>query len=872
MQKEYATLGLNFGEHDTAAALMVGDRILAACEEERYTRDKHSREFPINAIQDCLELANIELETIDEIAFGFDPVYHIQEAYLRGAIDSSNRLSALITDRETIAEKFNSEDLIRKKTGFSGKISFYRHHECHLASALYPSGFTDAIIASYDGLGEIETSLMAVARSGEFDVFHSASRFPHSLGLLYSAVTHFLGWKHHCDEGIVMGLAAYGNPHQKAPSNEESYIDVFRDIIRVTGDFDYEIDQSYFTYGVAQGTWVSPKFVECFGGERQHQDSLEQRHMDLASALQLRLEEIVLGQLEKARDLYKIDRLCLAGGVALNCSMNGKIEQSGLFDEIFVQPASGDAGVALGACFLAQKAQGIGISSKPVRNFYLGSCASKEQVSWAFKQRELTPSIPEDVFAWTASRLAEGKIVGWFQGRAEFGPRALGNRSILTRPFPAEMKDYLNSRVKFRESFRPFAPAVLEEHQSEYFAIGQSSPHMLIATQAKLPAQEKAPATVHVDNSCRVQSVNKSINERFHKLLSAFKSQTDCPVLLNTSFNVKGQPIVNTPSEAIDCFLSTNIDCLVIDDYVIEKQDVMDTVTSVKPGNKVASWAHFGAQADTYGDDYKEKVHKKYPANRYRLEIVKSILDKTKPKKILDVGCGTGDPLIALSKMGFDIKGFDVSPKMVAKAKQNISNAGLDPNLISLEDMENPVGLARESFDCLMALGSVYYANDFLKTMSNLSRLLLPEGNFIFSLRNELFSLFSTNRYTKDFLKNHLIPTDGLPEALQTQVETFLSERYDKLEHKKSFDTVDTQGVQSIMHNPLSVQQDVLDPLGLELLSLSFYHYHPLPPIFEHMHSEIFRSLGSTLEIPRDWKGYFMASSFVVHAKKSTKN
>ncbi len=338
MQKEYITLGLNYGGHDTAAALMVGDRILAACEEERYTRDKHSREFPINAIQNCLTLANIELETIDEIAFGFDPVYHIRETYLRTAIETETRLSALVDDREKIAERFHSEDLIRKKTGFSGKISFYRHHECHLASALYPSGFTDAIIASYDGIGEIETGLIAVARSGEFDVFHSASRFPHSLGLVYSAVTHFLGWKHHCDEGIVMGLATYGNPHQKAPSNEESYIDAFRDIIRVTGDFDYEVDQSYFTYGHERNTWISPKFLERFGRVRQFQDSPEQRHMDLASALQLRLEEIVLGQLEKARDLYKIDRLCLAGGVALNCSMNGKIEQSGLFDEIFVQP------------------------------------------------------------------------------------------------------------------------------------------------------------------------------------------------------------------------------------------------------------------------------------------------------------------------------------------------------------------------------------------------------------------------------------------------------------------------------------------------------------------------------------------------------
>ena len=257
--------------------------------------------------------------------------------------------------------------------------------------------------------------------------------------------------------------------------------------------------------------------------------------------------------------------------MGLNCSMNGQIEQSGIFQEIFVQPASGDSGVAVGACYLAHDVQNPIQQPKKTHNFYLGSRFSLEEISAAFKERNLSFETPEDLFQRTAQRLAEGKIIGWFQGESEFGPRALGNRSILTRPFPAEMKDYLNKRVKFREVFRPFAPAVLIEYLGEYFQIDQESPHMLIACVATDRAKKEIPATVHVDNSCRVQSVRPENNQRFYKLLSAFLEETGCPVLLNTSFNVKGQPIVDSPLQAIDCYLSTNIDCLIIGDYYVEK-------------------------------------------------------------------------------------------------------------------------------------------------------------------------------------------------------------------------------------------------------------------------------------------------------------
>ena len=872
MPKKYITLGLNYGGHDTAAALMVDNQLVAACEEERYTRQKHSREFPINAIRDCLKSAEIEIHDVDRIAFGYDPVYHIREAYLREALSDDHRLSALVEDRERIAHRFATEDIIRSKTGFAGEIDFLRHHECHLASAYYPSGFSDALVTSYDGIGEIESGYLAIGREGSFQVVHKGTRFPHSLGLIYSAVTHFLGWKHHCDEGIVMGLATYGNPYAKVSCGEDSYIDIFREIIQVVDDFDYRIDESYITYHVERDTWISPKFLERFGQSRASDHKIEQKHKDLAAALQLRLEEVVMSQLVKAKETYKLSKLCLSGGVALNCSMNGKIEQSQLFEEIFIQPASGDAGVALGACLISQKKQLTSLSLTSSQSVYLGSSASEHEIRRAFERRNLSPFKPEDVFRWTADRLASGKIVGWFQGRAEFGPRALGNRSILTRPYPAQMKDYLNSRVKFRESFRPFAPAVLEENQSEYFSICQSSPHMLIAAQATALAREKAPAIVHVDNSCRVQSVNRDTNLRFYKLISAFKSKTDCAVILNTSFNVKGQPIVNVPSEAVDCFLSTNIDCLVVGDYVIEKDSMASDVVDVNIKGKTSAWSHFGANAQTYGDDYKEIEHKKYPANRYRLHIVKEILSSISPRLILDLGCGTGEPLIDFLKSGLATKGVDKSPKMIEKCKENLEVAKLDPTLVSLGDMERPEELPQDSFDCLVALGAVYYAEKFEKTMRGLSNILPDGGHFIFSLRNELFSLFSMNKYTKTFFQNHLIPYESFDAKLRSRVDAFLSERFERLEQKRKFETVDTMGVHSITHNPLTIEENVLAPAGLDLISLSFYHYHPLPPIFEHTDSEVFRALADQHEKPNDWRGYLMASAFVVHARKRSKS
>ena len=570
----FTVLGINHGGHDTSAALMSNGKLIAACEQERYTLDKHSRKFPKESIADCLSRAQININDLDEIAFAFEPKYHIREAYLRPALDDDARLGALVSDLDRVKENFYIEQKIREETRFKGKINFYHHHECHLASTWYPSGFDRALVVSYDGIGEVETGLLAIAEQNTCSVFHRASRFPDSLGLFYSAVTHYLGWQHHCDEGIIMGLACYGNPNELIPGSDKTYIEILRDIITVVGQYDYRIGREWISYHEVRDKWVSDKFISIFGAKRDFNDPLTAHHKNLAAGLQLRLEEIVLGQLGHARDEYSVNRLCLSGGVALNCSMNGKIEQSGLFDEIFVQPASGDAGVAVGACYLAQKKQNPKFQPQKNHNFYLGSSFDNDEIHAAFKECGLSPTRPDDLFKRVAKRLADGKIVAWFQGGAEFGPRALGNRSILTRPYPAEMKDYLNVRVKFREEFRPFAPAVLADFYQDYFEISQESPHMLIACQATAKARSEIPATVHVDNSCRVQTVREEQNRMFFLLLTAFFQETGCPVLLNTSFNVKGQPIVNTPAQAIECFSSTNIDCLVIGDFLVEKDSI----------------------------------------------------------------------------------------------------------------------------------------------------------------------------------------------------------------------------------------------------------------------------------------------------------
>jgi carbamoyltransferase len=481
----------------------------------------------------------------------------------------------MIQEFERIKEMFRAEEIVREKTGFEGKITFFDHHLAHMASSYFPSGFQEAILLSIDGIGDNKTMKLGIGCGGDIEVVHDEYDYPHSLGLVYAAITCYLGWKNVHHEGIIMALACYGDSDHLVPEQDHSYYSFFEDVIHYDGKYGITVNPEWMAYYHERDKWVSDRFVEVFGPRRKYDlATLSQHHKDIAAALQRRLEEVVLGVLHNARKDYGISRLCLSGGVALNCSMNGRIERERIFDEIFVQPASGDAGLAIGACFLAQRMRDPEFHPKKNHNYYLHGEFTADEVEQVLQEAGVRYTRPADIYGELAKKLAEGKVLGWYQGGAEFGPRALGNRSILARPFPDTMRDHINDYVKFREYFRPLAPACLKEHLFDYFDIGQESPHMLIACKVRPEKKTEIPATVHVDQSCRVQSVGPDNNERFYKLLNAFHAETGCPVLLNTSFNVKGQPIVQTPAQAIACFLGTQIDLLVLGDFLVDKEAI----------------------------------------------------------------------------------------------------------------------------------------------------------------------------------------------------------------------------------------------------------------------------------------------------------
>ena len=568
-------LGIKYGGHDTSAALMIDGKLIAACAQERYTKDKHSRKFPLEAINDCLKIGGISLDQIDEIAYVNDIKTFLKEIYVKPALRSLSRLKFLFEDFGKFLTLFNTEKIVRQKLNYKGEINFYRHHLCHIASAYYPSGFENALCISLDGMGENETGMIAEGNSGKIKILNVNNLYPDSLGLFYSAITDYLGWKHHCDEGIIMGLAPFGDPYETIPETNKNYKEAFDEILIEKNEFEFKVNLDFVDYYSTRDKWVTKKFKRLFGEKRKHSDPITNHHKNIAAALQLKLESFVIKKLKAAKKKYNYNKLCLAGGVALNCSMNGKIEQSKIFDEIYVQPASADDGCAIGACYLAhQKNKKEKFFSTPNYNSYLGSRYTDDEIEKELKNFEINYSKSLNIFKETADQLNKGKIIGWFQGASEFGPRALGNRSILCKPYPAQMKDHLNNQVKFRENFRPFAPAVLSEYQKDFFEINQNSFHMLIASKVKEDKKEIIPAVVHVDESARVQTVNKNSNKRFYKLLKEFYDLTNIPVLLNTSFNVKGQPIVNDPRDAIETFKKTKIDVLSIGNFLLTKENL----------------------------------------------------------------------------------------------------------------------------------------------------------------------------------------------------------------------------------------------------------------------------------------------------------
>ncbi len=565
-------LGINHNSHDSAASLLVDGEPVAVAEEERFIRKKHAGDVPVHATRFCLERAGVKPRDIDHVAFFYDPYLVMRKRlslFVRYFPASLNLLLDMTAPATHILSMFLGEARLLRRQLFGGdpgcryRFHYVEHHRAHAASALMLSPFARAAVLSLDGTGEWATTWMGKGEENRLHLLRETT-FPHSVGLVYTSVTHYLGFRPWSGEGKVMGLAAYGDPAR--------YLPAFRQIIRPTPE-GFAVDMSYFRYHVRfWREWASQKFVDTFGPPRLPESALERRHEDIAAALQAVTEEIGLhlaGVLQRATGERN---LCLAGGVALNCVMNGKILRESPFGDVFVQPMANDAGTSLGAALYVHHVVLGHPRTTALESASLGPEFGAAECAAALQRHPVVFHESDDVARETAALLAEGKIVGWFQGRMEVGPRALGNRSILADPRRAEMKDRVNARVKHREGFRPFAPSVLVERAGEYFEGCRESPYMILNFVVRREKREVIPAVTHVDGTARVQTVAREASPLYYRLIEEFARLTGVPVLLNTSFNVRGEPIVHTPDEAIVGLLGTDMDRLVIGPYVAQKR------------------------------------------------------------------------------------------------------------------------------------------------------------------------------------------------------------------------------------------------------------------------------------------------------------
>ncbi len=582
-------LGISSFYHDSAACLVRDGEILAAAQEERFTRIKHDSAFPKHAIAYCLQAAGLTSgQELDLVAFYEKPFAKFDRILSTSLALAPWGLRPFLKAAPTwIKEKIWLKEIIRRELEFEGTILFPEHHESHAASAFFPSPFEEAAVLTIDGVGEWTTSSIGHGIGNRVELLREM-RFPHSLGLLYSAFAYYLGFRVNSGEYKVMGLAPYGEPRFRDL--------ILSELIDLKPDGSLRLNLKYFNF-LTGLTMTNRHFAAFFEGpRRQPEMALTQRHMDIARSLQAVVEEAMLRMARHAHALTKSPSLCLAGGVALNCVSNGRILREGLFERIWIQPAAGDAGGALGAALLAwhqfeNKPREIGANGADQQHgSFLGPDFDPREFLHA--QKIAATELPnDDLFAEVARLLAEGHVVGWFQGRMEFGPRALGNRSILADPRIATMQETLNLKIKFRESFRPFAPSVLRERVSEYFELEEASPYMLLVAAVKSDLRKtdaksvsdsdfierlKAPrstipAVTHIDYSARVQTVSADENPRFHQLLTEFERQTGCAVLVNTSFNVRGEPPVCTPEDAYHCFMRTGMDYLVLGNFLVAK-------------------------------------------------------------------------------------------------------------------------------------------------------------------------------------------------------------------------------------------------------------------------------------------------------------
>lgn len=594
-----AILGISAYYHDSAAALVVDGEVIAAAQEERFTRKKHDAAYPRNAIDYVLSTQGLKFDDLDNIVFYDKPFLKFErllETYVAFAPRGlqSFRMSMPVWLREKLFQKdMLFKEFKQHEGGFTDKekLLFSEHHFSHAASAYYPSPFDEAVVLTLDGVGEWATATVAIGRGEKLEI-EKEIHFPHSIGLLYSAFTYYTGFRVNSGEYKVMGLAPYGEPRFKDR--------ILENIVDLKEDGTFRLDQTYFNYCTGL-TMTNDKFAELMGEPVREPDTdlLTQFHMDVAASIQAVTEEAVLRLTRSLAAEYQIPNLCMAGGVALNCVANGKILRDGAFKDMWVQPAAGDAGGAVGAALAAWHRE-LGNprtvnGGDIMQGSYLGPSYEQDEIEARLREAGAVFETlsDEDVAPRTAQALADGKAIGWFQGRMEFGPRSLGGRSILGDARSPSMQKTLNLKVKYRESFRPFAPSVLREDVADWFELDYDSPYMLLVADVdkrlrhEVSAEEEAlfgieklnisrseiPAVTHVDYSARVQTVHHETNPRYHDLITAFKGITGCPVIVNTSFNVRGEPIVCTPEDAFRCFMGTGIEVLVVGNAFLRKED-----------------------------------------------------------------------------------------------------------------------------------------------------------------------------------------------------------------------------------------------------------------------------------------------------------
>ncbi len=590
-------LGISAFYHDSAASIIIDGKIIAAAQEERFTRKKHDSNYPYNAVEFVLKYSNFKLSEVDNIVFYEKPFLKFErllETYVafapKGFVQFSKAMPLWLKEK-LFQKKMLMDCLKENDENFKDetKIFFSEHHMSHAASAFFPSPFDEAIILTADGVGEWATSTVAIGKDNNVEI-KKEIHFPHSLGLLYSAFTYYTGFKVNSGEYKLMGLAPYGDP---------KYKNLIKDnLIDIKKDGSFRLDQDFFNYSTGL-TMTNEKFNSLFGEKPRNSknEKITQFHMDVASSIQNVTEEVMLKMATSLRKEYDLKNLCLAGGVALNCVANGKILEKKIFDKIWIQPAAGDAGGSLGAAlalwYNEMKKERKIFNTDQMQGSYLGPEYSQDEIELKLKEAGAKFDVmkEDELIDKTAEDLSKGKAVGWFQGRMEFGPRALGARSILGDPRSESMQKDLNLKVKYRESFRPFAPSVLSDHVSEWFDIKEESPYMLLVSnvnkkkQIKIDDDQKKlfgidklnvkrseiPAVTHVDYSARIQTVHKETNPKYFKLLEKFKQKTGCPIVINTSFNVRGEPIVNTPQDAFNCFMGTELDKLIIGNCYLDK-------------------------------------------------------------------------------------------------------------------------------------------------------------------------------------------------------------------------------------------------------------------------------------------------------------